>query len=209
MNHKMTFKLPRRAELKLPRRAALTLPAVAGLTACATKKPPIIGHQIPVLPEPEGLITDANAPPVTVPAPVALTAWPQLFANADHAPGNAAGPTGLTQAWRANIGAAGGYRQPLSASPVAANGLIFTMDADANVSAFSAQSGARQWRLSTRPKHNSTTNIGGGIAFDGSTGTPILYASTGFAELLAIDPPSGKIIWRRPLDFPARSAPSR
>ena len=208
MTHNMTSTPPRSAAHKLSRRAALALPAAAGIAACATKKPPIIGQQIPVLPEPEGLITDSNAPAVTVPAPVALTAWPQLFANADHVPGNVAGPTGLTQLWRVKIGTPGGYRQPLIASPIAANGMVFAMDADANVSAYSAQSGQRQWHLSTRPKHYTVTNIGGGIGYDASTGRPILYASTGFAELLAIDPQAGTIIWRQKLDFPARSAPS-
>jgi outer membrane protein assembly factor BamB len=192
----------------LPRRAALSLSAAAALAACTPVKPAIIGHQIPVLPAAEGLVTDNNAPPVTVPAPVTLTAWPQIFANTDHVPGNAGGPTGLTQAWRAKIGAPGGYRQPLTASPIAAEGLIFAMDADANVSAYSPASGERQWHCSTRPKHYTVTNIGGGIAYDASTGTPMLYASTGYAELLAIDPHSGKIIWRQKLDFPARSAPS-
>jgi outer membrane protein assembly factor BamB len=194
--------------LHLTRRAALALPAAAGLVACATKKAPILGNQIPVLPEAVGLAPVTDAPPVTVPAPITLTSWPQLFANADHAPGNIAGPTGLSQAWRVTIGSPGGYRQPLVACPVVANGTVFTMDADANVSAFAAASGHRLWRCSTRPKHFTMTNIGGGIGYDSSTGTPILYASTGFGELLAIDPQSGKFIWRQKLDFPARSAPS-
>jgi outer membrane protein assembly factor BamB len=47
-------------------------------------------------------------------------------------------------------------------------------------------------------------NIGGGVAYSAGT----VYASTGYSELLAIDPASGKINWRQPLDFPARSAPS-
>jgi outer membrane protein assembly factor BamB len=88
------------------------------------------------------------------------------------------------------------------------NGTVYAMDADANVSAYSISSGARLWHCSTRPKHFTVTNIGGGIGYDASTGTPILYASTGFAELLAIDPHSGQIIWRQALDYPARSAPS-
>jgi len=213
MNPEMTFDPPRPAAAKstrltLPRRAALTLPVVAAIAACSKTKPPIIGTQIPVLPEAEGLVADANAPQVSLPAPVVLTSWPQLFAGPDHVPGNAGGPTTLTPAWRVKIGAPGGYRQPLAASPIAVNGMVYAMDADANVSAYSAASGARAWHISTRPKHVTVTNIGGGIGYDASTGTPILYASTGFAELLAIDPQSGSIIWRQKLDFPARSAPS-
>ena len=194
--------------MKLSRRAALTLPAASALTACGTPKQKIIGVQIPVLPVVEGLVVSDNAPPVTLPAPATLTYWPLLLAGPDHAPGNVAGPTGFARGWRANIGTAGGYRQPLIASPVAASGLVFTMDADANVSAFSLQSGARQWRTSTRPKHVTMTNIGGGIGYDASSGKGIIYASTGFSELLALDATSGSIIWRQPLDYPARSAPT-
>ncbi len=193
--------------LKLPRRAALTLP-VATLAACATPKPKIAGVEIPVLPQAEGLNASADAPAVSLPPPGLVPAWTQLLGNADHAPGNIAGSTGFSQGWRAKIGTPGGYRQPLVASPVAANGTVYTMDADANVSAFALASGERQWRRSTRPKHVSVTNIGGGIAYDSSTGSGILYASTGYSELLALDAQSGKIIWRQPLDFPARSAPT-
>jgi outer membrane protein assembly factor BamB len=199
MNHKMT--------LKLPRRAALTLPAAA-LAACTTPKPKILGTQIPVLPVTLGLNVAGDAPPVSLPPPAPLSAWPLLAANADHAPGNVAGPTGFAQRWRAKIGTPGGLRQPLIASPVAANGLVYTMDADANVSAFSLQSGERQWHTGTRPKHVTVTNIGGGIGYDATTGSGILYAGTGYSELLALDAASGKIIWRQPLDFPARSAPT-
>ncbi len=199
MNHKMT--------LKLPRRAAISLPAAA-LAACTTPKAKIRGVQIPVIPVTQGLSVAEDAAAVSLPAPVLVTSWPLLLAGPDHAPGNLAGPTGFHQSWRVKIGTPGGYRQPLVASPVAANGLVFTMDADANVSAFSLASGERQWRTITRPKHVTLVNIGGGIGYDSGTGSDILYASTGFSELLALDAASGKIIWRQKLDFPARSAPT-
>lgn len=199
MNHKMT--------LKLPRRAAFTLPAAA-LAACTTPKPKIPGVQIPVLPVTSGLTPALDAPAVSLPAPAPRSAWPLLLANADHAPGNVAGPTGFAQSWRARIGTPGGNRQPLCASPIAANGAVYTMDADANVCAFSLASGARQWRTVTRPKHVTVTNIGGGIGYDSSGGQGIVYASTGYSELLALDAASGKVIWRQQLDFPARSAPT-
>jgi outer membrane protein assembly factor BamB len=189
-------------KLTLSRRAALTLPAA--LAACSTPKPKIRGTQIPVLPVAEGLTASVDAPAVSVPAPAALSAWPLLGANADHAPGNAAGPAGFTQAWRLNIGTPGGSRQPLIASPVAAGGVVYTMDADGTVSAVSLNSGERQWHTRTRPKHVTVTNIGGGIGYDSG----VIYASTGYSELLALDAASGRINWRQPLDFPARSAPT-
>jgi outer membrane protein assembly factor BamB len=192
----------------LGRRAMLMMTAAMAPLALAgcddTKKVKIAGLQVPVLPVTAPLEPAVDAPAVKIPAATALADWPQYMANTEHAPGNAAGPAGMTQSWRADIGEAGGYRQPLQASPVLAEGKVFTMDANGNVSAFSANGGARLWRTYTRPKHTTVINIGGGIGYDSG----ILYASTGYSELLAIDPASGKINWRQTLDFAPRSAPS-
>jgi outer membrane protein assembly factor BamB len=199
MMDKMTRTLRRRTALMF------SLGLVPALSGCGgTKKPAIIGTQIPVLPESYGLDVAVDAPAVTVPAASALAAWPQVFGGPAHAPGNAAAPTGLKTAWTAGIGEGGGYRQPLQASPIMAEGKVFAMDANGNVSAFSASSGAQLWKTYTRPKHTSVANIGGGIGYDSGT----VYASTGYSELLSIDAGAGKIKWRQELDFPARSAPT-
>ncbi len=184
------------------RRTATTL-MLGLLASCSTPKAKIIGTQIPVLPETNGLDVAPDAPAVTLPPPVALADWAQPLANAAHVPGNVAGPTGLTRHWDVSVGEAGGYRQPLLASPVLAAGQVFAMDANAVITAFSATDGRRNWRTPTRPKHATEANIGGGIAYDRHK----LYVSTGYGELLALDAGSGKILWRQALDFPARTAP--
>ncbi|GLR67994.1 pyrrolo-quinoline quinone [Acidocella aquatica] len=185
------------------RRTALTLSLGLLAASCAKPKVTIIGTQIPVLPDTGALDVSASAPPVSLPPAVALADWPQVLGNAAHAPGNAAGPLGLTRHWVASAGQGGGFRQPLLASPILANGQVFTMDATAEVAAFSATDGARAWRTSTRPKHSTEPNIGGGIGYDQGR----IYASTGYGELLALDAGTGKILWRQALDFPTRTAP--
>jgi outer membrane protein assembly factor BamB len=134
---------------------------------------------------------------------MALASWPQQLANAAHAPGNVAGPTGLSVHWTASVGMGGGFRQPLLASPILAEGKVFAMDANAMVSAFSAADGSRVWHASTRPKHASEQNIGGGIAYDSGR----LFVSTGYGELVAMAAGNGKVLWRQTLDFPTRTAP--
>lgn len=185
------------------RRTALTTFSLGLLASCSTPKSPIIGKQIPVLPEVTGLEVAVDAPAVTLPPPTPLADWQQPLANAAHDPGNAAGPTNLSPKWTASIGAAGGYRQPLVASPVMAAGHVFTMDANGDVAAFATQDGSQSWRTNTRPKRATEQNIGGGIVYAGGR----IYASTGYAELLALDAATGKILWRQPLDFPTRTAP--
>ena len=181
----------------------LGLPALLSACSGSDKKPPIIGTQIPVLPDQSGMDVAASAPAVTLPAPKPLNAWVQPLANAAHAPGNTAGPLSFSRDWHVDIGTAGGYDQPLVASPLVAGGHVFTMDAGAHVRAFSLANGTLLWHTSTRPKHVTTQNIGGGIAYDSGK----IYASTGYGEALALDTGSGKILWRQKLDFPARSAP--
>ncbi len=184
------------------RRTASTL-LLGLLASCAVKKPPIIGKQIPVLPETGLWEVSDDAPAVVLPSATPLASWPQQLANTAHAPGNTVGPAGFAKHWTANIGAPGGYRQPLVASPIMANGQVFAQDANGVISAFSTADGSRMWHAKTQPKHATEKNIGGGIGYDSGR----IYASTGYGELLAMDAGSGKILWRQTLDFPARTPP--
>jgi outer membrane protein assembly factor BamB len=189
----------------LSRRTALGLPLAlpVALAACSTPKAKIIGHQIPVLQSQDELLVSPAAPAVGLPPMTMLADWPQALANAAHVPGNVAGPTGLHVAWSTSIGAAGGYRQPLTSPPIVAEGRVFTIDANGFVSALSLTDGGHVWRTNTRPKHATEQNIGGGIAYARGR----LYVSTGFAELVAIDAGTGTIIWRQTTHLPPRTAP--
>jgi hypothetical protein len=131
------------------RRTVLALPLA--LAACDTPKPKIIGHQVPVLESLDALSLSVDAPPVILPPATALADWPQALANPAHAPGNAAGPTGMNIAWSTRIGAAGGYRQPLLSAPIVAENHVFAMDANGFVTAHSLTDGSRLWRADTRP----------------------------------------------------------
>jgi outer membrane protein assembly factor BamB len=183
------------------RRIVLALPLA--LAACDTPKPKIIGHQVPVLESLDELAVSPDAPQVTLPPLATLPDWPQALANAAHAPGNAAGPTGMHVAWSTSIGAAGGYRQPLLSAPVVAENHVFTMDANGFVNAHALTDGTRLWRTNTRPKHATEQNIGGGIAYANGR----IYASTGYAELVALEAGTGNIIWRQTTHLPSRTAP--
>src|SRR6185437_11321317 len=110
----------------------------------------------------------------------------------------------LTEAWSVSIGAGGGYRDKILAQPVVSDGVVYTMDSDAVVSAFELTGGSRNWRADTKSEDDDSTNVGGGLAVEGGT----LYAVNGLAELVAFDAANGKERWRKNIGAPARSAPT-
>ncbi len=192
------------------RRAALMLPLLLG--GCQTisdwletNKPPIPGKRLPVMAAKRGVsIDNPEGRRVTLPAPVANADWPQAGGVPSHAMGHLAARPVLAESWHASIGEGGGYRRQISAYPVVANGRVVTMDSDGVITAYDTQSGRRLWRTETQGKKDRSTNIGGGVAFDGG----VLYAATGRAEALALDAASGKILWRASIGNAARAAPT-
>lgn len=193
----------------LARRSVLLAPLA--LSGCGLwqnwfgdKKTPLPGKREPILAEPNGLQLASNAPKVVLPAPVRNAAWPQTGGNPAHLMGHLEARPNLTEAWRADIGEGGGYRQKLLAQPVVAGDLVFTMASNGMVSAFQLSNGARVWRTDSKAKHNRSTNIGGGLAYDQG----VLYAVNGVGEAVAFDPANGKVRWRTSFGGPARSAPT-
>jgi outer membrane protein assembly factor BamB len=82
------------------------------------------------------------------------------------------------------------------------DGKVFVADAEARVTALDLAGGRTLWRAATRPERGSSTVLGAGVACDGER----VIAATGFAEMLALSPETGEILWRRPLPSPSRGA---
>ena len=193
----------------LARRTAVLAPlTLAGCsyfdTLFSEKKTILPGKRESVFVDRRGLVVDEGAPKVVLPPAVRNASWPQPGGNPAHLMGHLAASDHLSEAWKVGIGEGGGYRQIIMAQPVVLNGTVFTMDSDAEVSAFALTSGKRLWRVDTKPKHTDSTNVGGGLGADGTT----LYAVNGLFQLVALDLATGKQKWRRDLEVPARSAPT-
>jgi outer membrane protein assembly factor BamB len=191
--------------------APLTLSAPLVLGGCSlfdswfgTNKPPLPGKREPVVASRRGLTVDPGAPKIVLPPPIRNAAWPQAGGNPAHTMGHLAANPALAEAWTASIGAGGGYRRKILAQPVVANGLVYTMDSSAVVSAFALAGGAQAWRTDTRDKDADSTNIGGGLAVGGDT----LYAVNGLGDLVALDAAKGTEKWRTNIGAPGRSAPT-
>ena len=203
------------SRIPLSRRRALrnaaALMAAAALPGCAwfddlfeAHKIPLTGKREQVLPGFAGLQADpSDHRPITLPKPVVNADWPQAGDTPSHVMGNHA-LGNLKPNWHRSIGEGGGYRRKITATPVIAGGRVFTMDSDGAVSAFALQTGNRAWTTDTQAKKDRSTNVGGGLG----VAAGVLYATTGRAETLALNPDTGKIAWRVSLDSPARSAPT-
>ena len=193
----------------LSRRAALLAPLM--LAGCDTidtwfapKKVALPGKREEVEAVRRGLTPDEGVAKIVLPPPVRNSAWPQAGGNPTHAMGHLAVGGQLKEAWSSGIGSGGGYRRKILAQPVIADGMVFAMDSDGEVSAFTFAGGSRQWRYDTRNDDADGINVGGGLAFDRG----VLYAVNGFGDLVALDAAKGTLRWRKTLNAPTRSAPT-
>jgi outer membrane protein assembly factor BamB len=193
----------------LSRRAALLAPLA--LAGCETiqgwftaKKDPLPGKRENLGVLQRGFNADETAPKVVLPPASRDMAWPQAGGGPTHLMGHLSVGDSLKAAWSADIGEGGGYRRKILAQPVVVNGVVFTMDSSAVISAFDLSAGTKLWRTATVNEDLDSTNIGGGLCWDSGT----LYAVNGVSELLALDPAKGAVKWRHGIDVPARSAPT-
>ena len=164
------------------------------------------GERIPLIAANQKLeVSDAlKGQSFYLPEPQPVAAWPQPSGPADGWVDNLAAGGQLQVAWRRKFGAGDTRKQYVTAPPVAAGGKVFVMDADCNVSAMDAKTGARLWRSSLAQKSKRDHEaFGGGLAFaDGK-----LYVTSGYRFVAAVDAASGKVLWRTNVDAPIHGAP--
>lgn len=151
---------------------------------------------------------DATAAPAAVAiglsAQRAMNEWSQRGGNAAHDAGHAAYSGALALAWTAKVGTGNSRKNRISADPVTSGGQIFTLDSDAGLTA-TAANGATLWHVNLTPATEKSGDAsGGGLA----VGEGSVFATTGYGELLAIDPASGKIKWRQSFDAAVGGAPA-
>jgi outer membrane protein assembly factor BamB len=187
--------------------ACLALAAAVLLAGCdSDKKEPIEGKRISVLELDKRLVPDPKLAdqPILLPPPYDNPAWPDAGGYPNHAMYHLDLGDKIRRAWKSGIGEGNKRYSRVLAQPVVADGRVFVMDGETEVSAYDAKSGDRLWRFDTQPKGSDDGGFGGGVAYaDGK-----LYVATGYAEALAFDAASGKLIWRQPLSGPSHGSPT-
>ncbi|MCE7887008.1 MAG: hypothetical protein DYH13_05830 [Alphaproteobacteria bacterium PRO2] len=189
----------------------LPLLALLFLSACSDKddKPPLEGERLSVLELQNALEPDdaaLSAQGLVTPEPWRNEFWPQAGGYPNHSMQNLALNTGaLKRVWSADIGTGTTDELPLTAQPIVADGKVFTLDTDSQLSAFDANTGKNIWRVNVRKKKEKDDPvISGGVSFGGG----VLYVTNGYDEVLALKPADGSVFWRKKIGAPSRSAPT-
>lgn len=195
-------------------RFALLAVAVLSLAGCESvtsmfekeQKPEATGERISVLAFDSQLDPDPQLAetPVALPKPWRNPEWPQAGGYPSHAMHHLEIGERLRTAWTGNIGDEATEERKILAQPVIGGGRVFTMDAGAQVTAFDAQSGKRLWRVDLTPRKEEEGSSGGGLAFHADK----LFAATGYGDVVALEPSTGRAYWATQLQQPIRGAPT-
>lgn len=191
------------------RRLALVVVASVGVAACSSwlgenSAPPLPGKRISVLSREKALEPEAKNLEIKLPPPEPNDDWPQAGGYANHAMHHMEVGDNLEKQWSTGIGAGAGKRARLLAQPVVAEGMVFTMDAEAEVRAVDAKTGRSVWRTDLTPDDEDSTFASGGVAYEDG----MVFATTGFAQVVALEAKTGKVVWRQTLSGPMRGAPT-
>ncbi len=194
------------------------------LSGCSTvdrwfgqsERGPMPGERISVLQLERSLERDeelVDVAEMNIPEAWSNKFWPQQGGYPNHALQNLSLPADLKLAWRADVGGSGwglGFgggdtkRFPITSQPIVIGDVVYVMDKQARVNAFSGADGKRLWRVDVKKVSEDELVIGGGIAYFSER----LFVTNGFNEVLSLDANTGEILWRREIVSPSRAAPT-
>ena len=190
---------------------SLGLAGLAGLlAACGNKETILPGERLDLR---SGLTVGAAARPeeeapvdraFALPPMASIASWTHRAGNPTHNVTHPALSPQPTRIWSADIGEGNKRRSRITADPIVADGRVFTLDSQSQVTATSV-AGATLWRRSLVPPTDREGDASGGdIAYEAGR----VYVTTGFGEVHALDPATGAEIWVQDLDAPATASPS-
>jgi outer membrane protein assembly factor BamB len=191
-------------------RTGLALLGALVLTAagCAEQEQILPGPREDIRPPEEGAVATADtvtnqSRAIRLPAQSANSTWTQAPGTPAFRTAHPALRPAPQRIWSSSIGSGNSRRQRITAAPVVAGGLIYTLDSGARVSAVSP-SGGVVWSTDLTPAADSEGQAtGGGLAYEGGT----LYVSSGFGRLAALDARTGASRWIQDLDATGSGAP--
>lgn len=215
-------------------RSALPAAAIAlSLGACSTlesmsdsifgssdNEKRVPGERIALMPRGQDVLgTDMSfaGKAIVIPGAQHVAEWSQPGGNTENLIGNTDAPLTFNPVWSVSIGTSSSSDSAITATPIVANGMVFTLDAAANVRAFDVRSGGQVWGTSLATGDSPSDfyffssagdspeeGYGGGMAYaDGR-----LFVATGFREIVALDVRTGGRLWSKKVDTPFHTAPT-
>jgi len=170
--------------------------------------PPLPGKRISVLElqkdlQPDPVLSNGE---MVIPPAWNNKFWPQAGGYPNHSMGHLGLAHELERDWVVSIGEGGSRRVPLTTQPIVVDNVIYTLDSRAQVTALDSIEGRRLWRVSAIPEGEDEDEemLGGGIAFSDG----YLFVTSGYNEVRALNPESGKTVWVQKTPAPTRAAPT-
>lgn len=164
------------------------------------KREAVLTTGVETSPDPE-----LSATPIVIPTAYTNPDWAQPGGTPNNALQHVALGPQLTRAWSADAGRGSSSQGRLTSSPIVANGRVFVLDTLATLRAFEASSGKQLWSKSLAPDNEEDDEgFGGGVASDGR----MVYATTAFGNIMAMEAASGQLVWGKRIDGPFRAAPT-
>jgi outer membrane protein assembly factor BamB len=181
----------------------LGLGLLAMLAACAEREVILEGDRFgtrtpldqafPGIEAPE--VTEDIAAPISLAEPVTLDSWPMRSLTTRNVVPHLSLSAAPVELWASDIGQGNTRRARITADPVMADGRIFTLDSDAQLTA-TGTDGSTLWTADLTAGYERGGGVsGGGLAVVGG----VVYATTGYGELIALQPANGEVIWRQRL----------
>ncbi len=135
-----------------------------------------------------------------------VASWPVAGGPEGSLVQNADAAKSFRVAWTKSIGVGSKSDTEVLAQPVSDGRLIYTLDGQARVTAFDVNSGSQVWTVDFNPHvKRDKVGFGGGLALsnDGK-----LYVTSGYRFVAALDPATGKTLWKKAVDTQLHSAPA-
>ena len=159
------------------------LVAFVGLVSCGAQSVVLPGERLDIRDGGAASVTPDQSVPIKLSRTVNHNSWSHRGGTNSHRIQHPAFSTAPVQIWAANIGEGNDRRHRITADPVAAKGLIYTLDSRSTVSATSL-AGGPVWSRDLTPASDSSDDAsGGGLAVVNGQ----LYVTTGFGDLVALD----------------------
>jgi len=188
--------------------SSFILHACSALSSGENEAPRLQGERISILDLQTELSPSAKAQnsAINILPAIANEDWPQASGYPHHAMQNLSvgDSASLGQIWRSSIGQGSTKEIPLNAKPVVASGKIFAIDGRNKVHAFNAQTGQKIWVQNVKSLTENDNVIAGGLAHANN----VLFVTSGYDEILALNPEDGEIYWRTKISSGSRAAPT-